>query len=105
MARGSIAKDYVEKKIASAFGSDFIGMYDKKLYVWANDGGERVQIAISLTCPKVQIEVDSSVDMGGDWDFTDDSPKMSVAITPTAPAEITEEEVDNLKTLMERLGL
>jgi hypothetical protein len=105
MARGSIAKDYVEKKIASTFGSDFIGMHDKKLYVWANDGGERVQIAISLTCPKVQIEVDNSVDMSGDWDFTDDGPKMSVAITPTAPAEITEEEVDNLKILMERLGL
>lgn len=80
-------------------------MHDKKLYIWANDGGERVQIAISLTCPKVPIEVDNSVDVGGDWDFTDDGPKMTVAVAPTAPAEITEEEVDNLKSLMERLGL
>ena len=46
MARGSIAKESVVKKIAAEFGADFIGEYDKKVYVWANDGGERVQIAI-----------------------------------------------------------
>lgn len=105
MARGSVAKERVEKKIAIAFGEDWIGIYDKKLYVWANDGGERVQIAISLTCPKNPIEVNKEVDTDGDWDFSDDSPKMTVAVNPTAPAEITEEEVDNLKKLMERLGL
>lgn len=105
MARGSIAKTAVEKKIAEAFGESFIGLYDKKLYVWANDGGEQVQIAISLTCPKNFIEVNKEVDTGGDWDFTDDGPKMAVAVNPTGPAEITEEEVDNLKKLMERLGL
>lgn len=105
MARGSVAKERVEKKIATAFGEDWIGIYDKKLYVWANDGGERVQIAISLTCPKNPIEVNKEVDTDGDWDFSDDGPKMIVAVNPTAPAEITEEEVDNLKKLMERLGL
>jgi hypothetical protein len=105
MARGSVAKEHVEKKIAVAFGDAFIGMYDKKLYVWANDGGEQVQIAISLTCPKVPIEVDKTVETSGDWDFTDDGPKMAIAVTPTAPAEITEEEINNLEKLMERLGL
>ena len=38
-ARGTIAKEKVERKIAEVFGEDFIGLYDKKLYVWANDGG------------------------------------------------------------------
>ena len=38
--------------LAESFGKDWIGESDKKYYVWANDGGERVQIAISLTCPK-----------------------------------------------------
>ena len=33
MARGTIAKEYVEKKIATAFGNDFITMYDKFSYI------------------------------------------------------------------------
>ena len=26
------------------------------MYVWANDDGERVQIALAMTCPKVPLE-------------------------------------------------
>lgn len=106
MAKGSIAKEAVIKKIASAFGENFIGEHDKKLYVWANDGGEQVQIAISLTCPKVPIEVNKNISTSsGDWDFTDDSPTTVVAVSNAAPAEITEEEKENLAKLMEKLGL
>lgn len=42
MARGAIAKEEVIRKIADAFGESFIGEVDKKIYLWANDGGERV---------------------------------------------------------------
>jgi hypothetical protein len=42
MAKGSVAKINVIDKIRAAFGSDFIGEYDKKIYVWAEDGGEKV---------------------------------------------------------------
>lgn len=107
MARGNIAKESVIKKIATEFGADFIGEYDKKVYVWANDGGERVQIAISLTCPKTPIQVATNVDTdGGDWDFSDDAPKnTTVAVMSAEPAEITEEEKNNLASLMARLGL
>lgn len=105
MARGTIAKERVEKKIAEAFGEDWIGIHDKKLYIWANDGGERVQIAISLTCPKTPIQVENgNTDANGDWDFSD-TPKMNVAVSAAEPAEITEEEVENLQKLLEKLGL
>ena len=57
MARGAVAKQLVIKKIAEAFGDDYIGEFDKKFYVWANENGERVQIAISMTCPKTPIEI------------------------------------------------
>ena len=53
MARGSIAKQQVINKLAVAFGEDYIGEFDKKFYVWANENGERVQIAISLTCHNI----------------------------------------------------
>ena len=107
MARGAIGKQNVINKIKEAFGTDFIGEYDKKIYVFANDGGEQVQIAISLTCPKNPIQVDASVSLdNGDLDFTDDAPKTSkVAVSAARPAEITEEEKKNIADLMAKLGL
>ena len=106
-AKGNIAKENVARIIAEAFKQDYIGLYDKKYYVWANDGGEKVQIAISLTCPKTPIEVDASIDTdGGDWDFSDE-PKAAgpVAVMNAGPAEITEEEKANLADLLNKLGL
>lgn len=107
MARGTEAKKQVTNKLAEAFGDNYIGEHDKKIYVWANDGGEKVQIAISLTCPKTNIEIAVGLaEPSGDWDFTDDSSKaVPIAVSNAAPAEITEEEINNLQTMMERLGL
>ena len=107
MAKGATAKEEVVKKIAEAFGNNFIGEFDKKVYLWANDGGEMVQIAISLTCPKNPIQIDSSISLDdGDLDFTDDTPKTSkVAVSAAPPAEITEEEKKNIADLMAKLGL
>lgn len=106
MAKGTVAKESVVKKLSTAFGENFIGEYDKKIYVWANDGGEMVQIAISLTCPKNPIQIDTSVNVeNGDWDFEDDSKTVTVAISNAAPAEISEEEKSNIADLMARLGL
>ena len=107
MAKGAVAKENVTKILAEAFGSNFIGEYDKKIYVWANDGGEMVQIAMSLTCPKNPIQVDTTVTTStGDWDFSD-NPKVNakVAVANAEPAEITEEEKTNIANLLVKLGL
>ena len=102
MARGTIAKNNVVKKIAEAFGQDFVGEVDKKLYVYADDGGERVQIAIALTCPKVSVDPAGAV-----VEPTPASNFPSVNVTPaaTASAEISEQEKENIAALMARLGL
>ena len=99
-AKGSVAKTNVENKIKEVFGSDFVGMADKKLYVWADDGGQKVQIAISLTCPKVGLDADapagnSFVQSGG----------IVGTYTGTPIVEMTAEEEQNIQTLIERLGL
>jgi hypothetical protein len=97
MARGSVAKEKVTNKIANAFGEDFIGEVNKKLYVWCDDGGERVQISIALTCPKTMIDApDKSYTPDNDW--TEDT-------VETPKAEITEDEKKNISDLMARLGL
>lgn len=104
--KGSVAKAEVENKIASAFGADFIGSVDKKLYVWAKENGEKVQVAISLTCPKVPVVIDNTVQIG-DYNFEDDVAIVTTnASTSTfIPAEVTEEERKNVADLMARLGL
>ena len=103
MAKGAIAKQQVVEKLKSIFGDDYIGENSSKHYVWANVGGERVQIAISLTCPKNPIgTVDMSSAFGDGIDF--DAPAVVVQ-TKFEPAEITQEEQDNLAIMMARLGL
>ena len=104
MAKGANAKIEVQKRIAQAFGDSYIGEYDKKIFVWANDGGETVQIAISLTCPKVPVEV-SAAPVTGDFNFEDDAPNVVVAAGAYQPAEISPEERARVNDLMKMLDL
>ena len=90
--------------MAEAFGDAWIGEYSKKYYVWSQENGERVQIAISLTCPKVPVEV-SSAPVAGDFNFEDDAPGVVVAAGGYQPAEITDDERDKVRDLMKALGL
>ena len=61
MAKGQNAKNLIGNKIVEIFKKDFIKVEDKKIYLWADDGdGERVQIAISLICPKDQDIIDEN---------------------------------------------
>ena len=101
-AKGTIAKENVITKIQAAFGKDFVGVVDKKVYVWGYENGEPIQIALSMTCPKTPVEVagqnyTSSTTTSNVLDFE--------APTPIIKAEITQEEKDNIAALMERLGL
>ena len=100
MARGAIAKEEVVRKIKEAFGKDFVTEVDKKIYLWANDGGERVQIALALTCPKTFIEGGGCAKASPVSDSAFDMPSAE-----PQRAEITPEEQENLATLMARLGL
>lgn len=105
MARGAEAKEKIARKLAEVFGEDWIGEYEKKYYVWSNEGGERIQVAISMTCPKAPIEVANQADTSGDWDWGDSAKAQPIAVNNVAPAEITDDELNNIKTLLEKLGL
>lgn len=102
-AKGTVAKSVITEKLKKAFGTDFIGEFDKKVYVWADDGGEKVQIAISMTCPKVPVgAVAVSSSPAGEMNF-DEEPV--IAPTKFEPAELSQQEIDNITELMKRLGL
>lgn len=95
--KGSVAKLFVENKIKEMFGENFIGSADKKLYVLADDGGQKVQIAISLTCPKVGLDIE-------DKGFVDDTGIMGT-YTGEPVIEITPEEEETIQTLIKKLNL
>lgn len=95
-ARGTVAKQEVTEKLKEAFGNNFIGEHEKKIYIWANDGGDRVQIAITLTCPKVQIETS---------EVSADSNSAFPTAVSAQSIEFTDQEKKNLEDLMARLNL
>lgn len=97
--RGQVAKDNVKDKIIAALGTDYIGEYDKKLYTWADDGGQRIQVSLSMTCPKIYKGQDEPLN------FEDNDSSEAPAAAPIPPAEITPEEKETLQELMNRLGL
>lgn len=105
MAKGAIAKQNVTNKIAQVFGADFIGEVDKKIYVWAEENGEKIQIAISLTCPKIAVAAAPAGVKNGGFDFETPAAVAPVASASFEPAEITNEERDNIAAMMARLGL
>ena len=103
MAKGTIAKQNVVAKLKEVFGDEYIGENSNKHYIWANDGAEKVQIAISLTCPKTPIgtvDVTSAFSDGMDFEAA-----PVVAQTTFVPAEITEQETQTIADMMAALGL
>lgn len=102
MAKGNVAKTEVVRRLKASFGEDFIGEVDKKIYLWVKDeGNEKVQIAITLTCPKVPIAapgVSPIVSNSKGFDF-------EAAPAPTPKVEVTQDEQKNIADLLARLGL
>jgi hypothetical protein len=98
MARGTVAKEKIEAKIKEAFGVDFLGISDKKIYLQAEENGEQVQVAITMTCPKVPYN-------GAASDNAFDAVGANTQPTEFKPAEVTNEETEKIKKLLAELGL
>lgn len=98
MAKGSVAKENLVNKFKSALGADYVG-YDadsKKYYFWSSENGERMQVAITMTVPKVPFAGDAEEAPSGDLDFS---------IPVSAQVAISASEQENLDRLMKELGL
>lgn len=103
MAAGTEAKEKIIKKIIAALGDNYIGEYDKKHYFLSEENGASKQVAISLTCPKTPIgTVDMSSAFGDGMDF---EAAPVIAQTKFEPAEITDQEKQNIADMMAALGL
>jgi hypothetical protein len=66
-----------------AFGENFNGVIDKKIYITGKENGETIQLAITLTCPKNNVE--------------------KVSNAPVDMTEFTQEELDIIERLKKSL--
>ena len=106
--KGQQLKTEIAQKILNLFGDNAFFYNDgKEIRINGLEDGQPVQIKIALTASKVAVENGSdnalpaatAVSSASNRDFEDLQP------TPAAPVEPTVEEKENIKMLMQRLGL
>lgn len=93
MARGSQAKEEITQKILETFESSFIN--DKEIRIPVEENGEIIQIKVTLTAAKVNVENNAGGAISN----------AAVEQAPPQKVEVTEEEKQNVQKLMENLGL
>lgn len=101
--RGDLAKQSAIATIQAAFGEDFVGLIDKKLYVNVKDGpnGEVVQLSIALTMPKTPVSA-SAVPVTTP---AADGNAAAWESKPTTPTELSAEDKEKVADLCARLGI
>ena len=99
MAKGKEAKERVIEKIKNTFGQDYLGIDNNKVYIWSEEGGERIQVALSLTCPKIPYGGLDSMTVGNKLDFSKDSNKN------VSSTEISPSEKENIEMIMRALNI
>ena len=102
--KGSIAKQNLIDKFIAAVGEDnYVGTSDNKYYFWSTENGERIQIAVALTCPKVPMAKAGNLDFDTGRNFENIAAAPAVNNNPTT--EISEAEKKNIADLLASLGL
>ena len=104
-ARGSVAKEEITNKILAEFPGSF--KFDKEIRVPVMENGELVQIKITLTAAKVNVE------NGGDTTTPGadlikgmtQAVEGQVADSTTMSIEPTPEEKENVRILLSKLNL
>lgn len=104
-ARGSVAKEEITNKILAEFPGSF--KFDKEIRVPVMENGELVQIKITLTAAKVNVE------NGGDTATPGvdlikgmtQAVEGQVADSTTMSIEPTPEEKENVRILLSKLNL
>lgn len=104
MARGAAAKEEIVNRLLSTFEGAF--KFDKEIRIPMMENGEEVQIKVTLTCAKVNVDRGSDAALPGVLQTKDKSTVGSISnATDSSLIEPTAEEKANVKALMERLGL
>lgn len=100
MAKGANAKIEVTKKILSTFENAF--EYGKEIRIPVMEDGAMVQIKVTLTCAKENVECGADNAVPGEFPTPVNAAPTPVRTEPVAP---TAEEKKNVADMLRMLGL
>ena len=98
--RGDLAKQSAIATIQAAFGENFAGIVDKKLYINVKDGpnGEVVQLSIALTIPKTPVSASAVL-------VTVPTGDSNAAAWESTPTELSAEDKAKVADLCKKLNI
>lgn len=105
MARGAQSKEAIMTKILETFEGAF--KYDKEIRIPMNEEGELVQIKVTLTCAKTNVESGDDTALPGAKvsAVNADNGGLAPATATSIMNEPTPEEKANVESLLKSLGL
>lgn len=92
MPRGQSTKEKITKIILECFPNSFIN--GKEIRIAAQEDGEEVQIKVTLTAAKENVDHESNI-----------APSAEKSNMISSIAEPTEEEIERVKELVNKLGI
>ena len=108
-ARGAEAKEKIVNQILASFQGSF--KYDKEIRIPVMENGELIQIKVTLTAAKTNVDMGGDTAMPGENLVSMATPApardFTVTGTPKSVDELkpSEEEKQNMKDLLTKLGL
>lgn len=101
--KGSSSKAIVLKKILETFQGSFLYNDGKEIRIPMIEDGIEIQLKCTLTCAKENITPESDIAIPG-VSATDEKIEFGKQ-EPEKRVEMTQDEIDNVKRLMDTLGL
>lgn len=102
MARGAVSKEKITKTILETFAGSFL--YDKEIRIPINEDGELIQIKVTLTAAKTNVESGDDTKIPG-LNNENNTINFDTQNVSKEKIEVTEEEKQNVATLLKNLGL
>ena len=103
MAKGAVSKATIEAKLLEVFEGAF--KYDKEIRIPMVEDGTEIQIKITMTCAKANVEPGGDVAVPGVVKATASASFPEPVQKETIKIEATEEEKAKVLDLMSQLGL
>ena len=99
--KGTILKKEITDKILATFEGSFLYNDGKEIRIPGLEDGQELQVKVALTCAKTNVSPNGEDMLPGE----DISREESITNVSQTSIEITQEEKDNIKKMMEVLGL
>ena len=97
MAKGSSSKEILIAKLKEVYPDSF--MYEKNLIIPFIEDGQKIQLKVTLTCCKTNIEQGGDIAIPGAQ-----TPTVSAPTNEKTPIEPTSEEKKNISDFLSSMG-